>query len=111
MPTARVKAQPALADLDSVGPATLADFSLLGVRSVRDLARRTPERLYARLCKLTRTRQDPCVLDVFAAAIAQARNPRLPREQRQWWYWSRRRKANSERRSAMTGRRADGNGV
>jgi hypothetical protein len=37
--------------------------------------------------------QDICCLDVFSAAVAQARNPQLPAEQRQWWYWSRKRKA------------------
>ena len=36
--------------------------------------------------------QDICCLDVFRAAVAQARNPRLPAEQCQWWYWSKRRK-------------------
>lgn len=41
----------------------------------------------------TGERQDLCCLDVFRAAVAQARNPRLPAEQCQWWYWSRKRKA------------------
>jgi hypothetical protein len=31
-------------------------------------------------------------LDVFVAAVAQAKNPELPIEQRQWWYWSKLRK-------------------
>jgi hypothetical protein len=26
--------------------------------------------------------------------VAQARNPRLPARQKQWWYWSRLRKAH-----------------
>ena len=34
-------------------------------------------------------------IDVFRAAVAQARNPRLPAEQCQWWYWSRKRKHSS----------------
>ena len=89
-----------LADLAGVGPATLKDFELLGIRSVAMLARKSPERLYLRLCELTGTRQDPCVLDVFSATIAQARNPRLPREQCEWWYWSRKRKTGAERTKA-----------
>jgi hypothetical protein len=32
-------------------------------------------------------------LDVFACAIAQAVNPDLPEEQRDWWYWTKIRKA------------------
>lgn len=93
MAAERVRGQRQLEDLVSVGPATIADFELLGIRSVGALARKSPQRLYDELCKLTGTRQDPCVLDVFTAAVAQARNPRLPAEQRQWWYWSRKRKA------------------
>jgi hypothetical protein len=76
-----------------VGPSIAADLRLLGVMSVAQLARRNPERLYHDLCALSGVRQDPCVLDVFRAAVAQARNPRLPRAQCQWWYWSRKRQS------------------
>jgi hypothetical protein len=79
--------------LISVGPAIARDLEMLGVHSVAQLARRNPERLYERLCTITGKPQDICVLDVFRAAVAQARNPRLPFEQAQWWYWSRQRKA------------------
>ena len=82
-----------LADLGSVGPAMLRDFECLGIRSVAQLPRRNPERLYEELCRRTGGTQDICCLDVFRAAVAQARNPRLPAEQTRWWYWSRRRKA------------------
>jgi len=81
-----------LENLISVGPAMLRDFDLLGVRSVEQLAKQEPERLYDKLCRVTGRRQDICAFDVFAAAVAQARNPRLPAEQCRWWYWSRRRK-------------------
>jgi len=80
-----------LEDLISVGPALLRDFELLSVRSVAQLARRNPQKLYQRLVALTGP-QDICCYDVFCAAVAQARNPRLPAAQCQWWYWSRRRK-------------------
>lgn len=82
-----------LEDLVSVGPAMVQDFKLLGIRSLAQLSRRNPEKLYERLCQVTGKAQDVCCLDVFRAAVAQARNPRLPLEQRQWWYWSRLRKA------------------
>jgi hypothetical protein len=81
-----------LGELISVGPAMLRDLELLGVRGVPQLARQNPRRLYERLCEVTGQRVDVCCLDVFSAAVAQARNPRLPVEQCQWWYWSRRRK-------------------
>ena len=81
-----------LEDLVSVGPATVADFERLGIRTVNELARRRPEKLYEKLCEVTGQRQDICCLDVFRAAVAQARNPKLPAAQRKWWYWSRLRK-------------------
>src|SRR5215472_4889732 len=79
--------------LISVGPAMLRDFEMLGIRTVAQLARANPHRLYEKLCRVTRRPQDICCLDVFSAAVAQARNPRLPPDQCQWWYWSRKRKA------------------
>lgn len=83
-----------LGDLISIGPAMLRDFQMLGIRSVAQLAKQNPQRMYSKLERLTGQRQDPCVLDTFQAAVAQARNPRLPAEQCQWWYWSRVRKAH-----------------
>ena len=84
-----------LGDLISIGPAMLRDFEMLRIRSVAQLARQNPRRMYLRLERLTGQRQDPCVLDTFQTAVAQARNPRLPAEQCQWWYWSRVRKAKA----------------
>jgi hypothetical protein len=86
-----------LKELVSVGPAILRGFELLGIASVQQLSRRNPEKLYERLCQITGQPLDICCLDVFCAAVAQARNPLLPHEQRQWWYWSRRRKAGHGR--------------
>ena len=82
-----------LPDLVSIGPAMLRDFKLLGIASVAQLSRQNPEKLYERLCRITGQPQDICCLDVFRAAVAQARDPRLPPEHFQWWYWSRKRKA------------------
>ncbi|HKW87852.1 MAG TPA: helix-hairpin-helix domain-containing protein [Candidatus Acidoferrales bacterium] len=82
-----------LKDLISVGPAILGGFEKLAIHSVAGLARQDPRRMYERLCRAKGEKIDICCLDVFTAAVAQARNPTLPAEQCQWWYWSRRRKA------------------
>jgi nucleotidyltransferase/DNA polymerase involved in DNA repair len=87
-----------LRDLISVGPAMLRDFEILGVRSVTQLARQNPERLYEKLRRVAPQHEDICCLDAFRAAVAQARDPRLAPEQCQWWYWSRRRKEVDSRR-------------
>ena len=81
-----------LRELSGIGPAMLSDFEVLGIRTVKDLARRRPETMYEQLVA-RRGPQDICVLDVFRCAVAQARNPRLPAAQRNWWYWSRLRKS------------------
>ena len=85
-----------LGDLISIGPAMLRDFELLKIGSVAELARQNPKKMYERLSHVTGQRQDPCVLDTFCAAVAQARNPRLPIEECQWWYWSKKRKAGKK---------------
>ncbi len=94
-----------LEDLISIGPAMLRDFEMLGIRSMAQLARQSPQRMYTRLNRLSGQRQDPCVLDVFRAAVAQTKNPRLPAEQCQWWYWSRRRKQRGRDSGNDSGRR------
>jgi hypothetical protein len=82
-----------LKDLAGIGPAMLKDFEILKVHSVAELARCDGDELYERLCRVTKTHHDICCLDVFRCAVAQARDPNLPEEQRNWWYWSRLRKS------------------
>jgi len=90
-----------LSDLVSVGPAMVKDLHLLGIRTVPQLARRNPEKLYEQLCAVTGQRHDICCLDVFRAAVAQARNPRLPAARCNWWYYSRQR-LKAEKPSSAT---------
>ncbi len=82
-----------LTDLVSVGPATKRDFDLLGISSVEQLAKQDAQELYLRLSKLMGQKIDICALDVFCTAVAQAKNPNLPEEQKPWHYWSRLRKS------------------
>jgi hypothetical protein len=87
-----------LRDLSGIGPKMMADFEKLGIRNMDQLARADGRKLYDKLCRLTGTRQDPCVEDTFVCAVAQARDPNLAPEKRLWWYWSRVRK---EREAAL----------
>ena len=70
-----------LRDLKNIGPAMERDLRLLGVSTVAQLADRDADDLYVRLCARTGTRHDPCVHDVFSAAIHQARTG----EALNWW--------------------------
>ena len=76
-----------LQQLPAVGPSIAQDLRRLGVKSVKDLARRDPERLYERLCVLTQERQDTCVLYKFRCAVYAARTPRPKPELLKWWNW------------------------
>lgn len=77
-----------LADLANVGPATLGDFKVLGIKTVAELSEQEPFALYERLCTLTKCRHDPCVIDVFMATIDEARGgtPKV------WWAFTPERK-------------------
>lgn len=67
--------------LRNVGPAARKDLAVLKIDSLETLAASDPDDLYHRLQVETKTRHDPCVWDVFAAAIHQARTG----EARNWW--------------------------
>jgi hypothetical protein len=77
--------------LPGVGPSIAADLRGLGVKSLRDLARRDPERLYQRLCDVTGQRQDPCVLYTFRCAVYAARSRSPDPALLKWWAWKNRR--------------------
>lgn len=77
-----------LTALANIGPAIREDLRLLGIDTVVALADQEADALYQRLNQLTGRRHDPCVWDVFAAAIHQARTGEgLP-----WWHWTPERK-------------------
>ncbi|NBX24753.1 MAG: mitomycin resistance protein [Planctomycetes bacterium] len=96
MPRATPAKPRGLADLANVGPAALRDFRALGIRSVAQLARQDAFKLYDRLCRRTRNRNDPCVIDVFMATIAQSRGA-APKP---WWKFTAQRKRALARESA-----------
>ncbi len=82
-----------LRDLSGIGRSLEADLRSLGISSVEELALCDGLVLYQRLSEHTGARQDPCVLDVFRCAVAQAQDPLLPADKRNWWWWSRERKS------------------
>jgi len=77
-----------LEDLPNIGPAMARDLCRLGIDTPADLIGRDPCELYERLCQLTGTRHDPCVLDVFMSVVAfMAGEPAQP-----WWAYTEARK-------------------
>lgn len=76
-------------DLPNVGPRVAGDLRLLGLKHTRDLLGRDPMQMYRELERLTESRQDPCVLDVFMALTRLAAgDPPHP-----WWHYTAERKS------------------
>lgn len=81
-----------LKDLAGIGKAMLKDLDRLGITSVAQLAEADGQEMYDRIGAMDGKPHDPCVLDTYRCAVAQARDPDLPKEMRNWWWWSRQRK-------------------
>jgi Pathogenicity locus len=73
--------------IPGIGASLARDLRALGITRVADLKRRSPERMYAQLCRLTGQRQDPCVLYAFRCAVYFARTRRPRPELLKWWNW------------------------
>lgn len=78
-----------LEQLPNIGPSLAADLRLIGIQTPRELKGRDAFVLYQKLAAATGTRQDPCVLDTFMAAVdfmnGAAAAP--------WWAYTAQRKA------------------
>ena len=55
--------------IPNVGRSIAGDLRSIGIKQPRQLIGRDPHRLYLKLCRQTSSRQDPCVLDTFIAAV------------------------------------------
>lgn len=83
-----------LEELPNIGPSIAEDLRQLGVTRPQDLVGRDPFTMYDELCRQTGQRHDPCLLDVFIAAVrfmgGEAAKP--------WW------KYTAERKRELAGR-------
>ena len=79
-----------LQTIPNVGPATAEDLRRLGIRAPDDLEGADPEEMYERLCRLDGEAHDPCVQDVFSAAVHFVETG----EERHWSEFSKQRKAS-----------------
>lgn len=95
-----------LLQLRNIGKAMRQDFDLLGIKTVKQLAKCNADDLYARIQTLTNTRHDPCVWDTYAAAIHQAKTGEaLP-----WWEFTKVRKNRAALHSGPLSHRGRGIG-
>ena len=83
-----------LQEIPNVGPKMAAALIKLGVTSLEDAAGGDPDEMYYELCAIDAKRHDPCVRDVFAAAVSYADGgPARP-----WWEFTPDRKAREQDR-------------
>ncbi len=76
-----------LQSIPSIGPSLAEDLRRLGFITVSDLAPADPEEMYRRLCRITRSKQDRCVLYCFRCAVYYASRSRHQPELLKWWNW------------------------
>ena len=81
-----------LTDLPNIGQAGALDLNLLGITRPAQLVGMCPYQMYERLCQATRTRHDPCVLDVFIS-ITRFMNGEPPQA---WWRFTAERKQHQQ---------------
>ncbi|MEK6790394.1 MAG: helix-hairpin-helix domain-containing protein [Deltaproteobacteria bacterium] len=70
-----------------VGKSIALDLYGLGVRSLDELKKQDPEKLYNRLCLKTGAHVDRCVLYVFRCAIYFTGRKRHDPKLLKWWNW------------------------
>lgn len=76
-----------LEEIPGVGPSISKDLEDLGVREVRNLRGRDPEKLYEDLCGLRGIHIDRCVLYVFRCAVYYASKKDHAPDLLKWWNW------------------------
>jgi hypothetical protein len=76
-----------LQHIPGVGPSLSADLRLLDIHTIADLKGKNPQEMYDRLCAITHSRQDPCVLYVFRGAVYFASHTTHDPKKLKWWYW------------------------
>jgi hypothetical protein len=86
-----------LQEIPNVGPSLEESLERAGIKRPSQLKGKDPYVLYARLCKRTGVRHDPCVLDTFISAVRYMEGgPVQP-----WWHFTRERRENRARYEAM----------
>ena len=80
-----------LQQIPGVGKSIARDLWELGIRSIPQLKRKSPEAMYEKRCRQQGVRIDPCLLYVFRCAVYYASTPKPKPELLKWWHWKGRR--------------------
>jgi hypothetical protein len=73
--------------IPGVGKSISRDLYDLGIRSVSDLKRKNPEKMYFELCRKRGQPIDRCLLYVFRCAVYYASRKKHDPMKLLWWNW------------------------
>ena len=76
-----------LRQIPGVGESIAEDLWGLGIRSIRDLKRKSPEKLYHTLCDGADARVDRYMLYVLRCAVYYASHRKHDADLLKWWNW------------------------
>ena len=74
-----------LQSIPGIGISLAKDLNSIGIRSVKDLKNKDPEKLYEKLCK-KHGKVDRCVLYTFRCAVYYASGGK-DKKLLKWWNW------------------------
>jgi len=78
-----------LEDLMNVGKAVAGDLRLIGIKFPGELIGKDPYALYEKLCRKTKQRHDPCMIDTFISIVRFADGG----IEKAWWNYTGERKS------------------
>ena len=79
--------QKELLQIPGVGKSIAKDMQDIGICRVNDLKRKSPEKLYKKLCDYKAAPVDRCMLYVFRCAVYFASNTEHDPRLLKWWNW------------------------
>jgi hypothetical protein len=88
-----------LEQIPNVGPSIAANLNKIGIQEPQDLPGKDPYQLFEHLCEVTGQRHDPCVIDVFIAAVRFMEGAAA----RPWWKYTQERKRYLAKHSGESG--------
>ena len=86
-----------LTDLPNIGPAMARNLEFIGILKPEHLKGKDAVKLYETLCRKSKTRHDPCVLDVFIS-VTRFMGGEDPEP---WWTYTEERKGITESKSKV----------
>lgn len=85
-----------LEQIPGIGKSIAQDLRRIGIPSIRQLKRRSPEGLYQRLCDFQASPVDRCMLYVLRCAVYYASGSDPDPELLKWWSWKDRERETAE---------------